>query len=226
MTSLSLIPAPVSPSSENRSRSLRRLSSPALAFLLGLSFLFLGAGCETPVASGIPVTGQDQAEVLTLHEGDVLKIAFPGAPNLDTSQQIRRDGRITMPIVGEIVAAGKTPTQLESELAGLYASQLVSKEVSVTVVSSSYAVYVSGAVMHPGKIMADRPLTALEAIMEAGGFDNTSADMEGVVVIRKEGDKTVNHTVNLKLVLEGKATGSFYLKPSDILYVPKKFSWF
>ena len=82
------------------------------------------------------------------------------------------------------------------------------------------------AVMRPGKIMADRPLTALEAIMEAGGFDNNSADMEAVVVIRKEGDKTVNHTVNLKLVLEGKATGSFYLKPSDILYIPKKFSWF
>lgn len=226
MTTFSSTPASTLLSSQTRSRWFHRRPAAFVSAALGLAFLLVGAGCETPTAAGIPVTAQDQAEVLTLHEGDVLKIAFPGAPNLDTSQQIRRDGRITMPIIGEIVAAGKTPTDLEGELANLYASQLVSKEVSVTVVSSSYAVYVSGAVMRPGKIMADRPLTALEAIMEAGGFDNNSADMEAVVVIRKEGDKTVNHTVNLKLVLEGKATGSFYLKPSDILYIPKKFSWF
>jgi protein involved in polysaccharide export with SLBB domain len=63
-----------------------------------------------------------------------------------------------------------TPSDMEKELVKLYASQLVSKEVSVTVVSSTFVVFVSGAVIRPGKIISDHPLSALEAIMEAGRF--------------------------------------------------------
>ena len=141
-------------------------------------------------------------------------------------QTVRRDGRITMSIVGEVMAAGLTPAELEKELLKLYSTQLISKEVGVTVVSSSFSVYVSGAVGHPGKIISDRPISALEAIMEAGGFDNAKADMRAVVVIRREEGQTKNYTLNLKLVLEGKQSDQFFLKPFDIVYVPERFSWF
>jgi polysaccharide export outer membrane protein len=199
---------------------------------LALGFLAFMTGCETPDTATradqirSQVETNKQPETLTVREGDVLKISFPGAPNLDTTQPVRRDGRISLSIVGEVMAAGLTPADLEKELIKLYSTQLVSKEVSVSVVSSTFAVYVSGSVARPGKIMSDRPISALEAIMEAGGFDNAKADMRAVVVIRREEGQTKNYTLNLKLVLEGKLSEPFYLKPFDIVYVPERFSWF
>lgn len=192
---------------------------------LGLGVL---GGCETAPVTQAPVPGivLPTADPLSLREGDGLRIVFPGAPNLNNEQVIRRDGRISMPLVGEIVAAGITPSELEKRLLEAYASQINTKEVTVTVISSSYAVFVSGAVMRPGKIISDRPLTALEAVMEAGGFDNAKADSKGVIVIRTENGRTVNLRIDLKAVIEGKQSQPFYLKPSDIVVVPDKFSWF
>jgi len=194
--------------------------------LAGFVVVGFFAGCQVPPPPS-PITAADKTpEVLTIRAGDVLKISFPGAPNLDTQQQVRRDGRITMPLGGEVVAAGLTPSGLEQELVKTYASQLISKEVSVTVVSSSFTVFVSGSVIHPGKITSDHPIAVLEAIMEAGGFDNTKADMRAVVVTRQENGQYRNYTVDLKQVLEGKQSEPFYLKPSDVVYVPEKFTWF
>lgn len=199
---------------------------------LGFGFLIAIVGCGTPNSAALAEQSRDQPaasqqpEVLTVREGDVLKISFPGTPNLDTTQQVRRDGRITLSMAGEIKAADLTPAELEKQLVQLYAPQLVTKEVTVTVVSSSFGVLVTGAVIHPGKIMSDRPITALEAVMEAGGFDSAKANKKAVVVIRNEGGRTKNYTLNLQLVLEGKQYEPFYLKPSDIIYVPEKFSWF
>lgn len=198
-------------------------------FLLGASLLF--TGCET-VPAGTPISANDaQAtdslpDVLVLSEGDQVRITFPGAPNLDTTQQVRTDGRVTLAMVGEVVAAGMTPAQLEKKLLELYDAELVSKEVSVTVVSSQFTVFVTGAIRNPGKIVSNRPLSALEAVMEAGGFDTTRADMEAVRVVRLKDGVTQNYVVNLKQALEGGQTQPFYLKRSDIVYVPEKFSWF
>ena len=88
-------------------------------------------------------------------------------------------------MVGEVVAAGLTPADLEKEILKLYSSQLVTKEVTVTVTSSSFPVFVTGAVIRPGKILSDHPITALEAIMEAGGFDYAKADLGHVRVVRE-----------------------------------------
>jgi polysaccharide export outer membrane protein len=129
-------------------------------------------------------------------------------------------------MVGEVVASGMTPSDLEKKLLELYANQLVSKEVSVTVVSSTFTVFVTGAVLKPGKIESDHPISALEAVMEAGGFDGKKADMQAVRVIRSQDGATKNYTVNLKLALEGGQSEPFYLKRSDIVYVPERFSWF
>jgi polysaccharide export outer membrane protein len=162
----------------------------------------------------------------TLREGDVVKITFPGSPNLNSVQQIRTDGKISLPLIGEVDAAGLTPDALQKKLMDLYAPQLSTKEVTVEVQSSSFPVYVTGAVLHPGKISSNHPITALEAIMEAGGFDYTKANLKDVTVIRQEGEQTKHYTLNLKRVMEGKVSEPFYLKPADIIYVPEKFSWF
>ncbi len=187
------------------------------------------AGCQT-TSTGLQQAVREAAarpESVALREGDILRVTFPGSPNLDTQPQpIRRDGNISLPLIGEVKAAGLTPAELEKVLAEKYAPQLVIKEVRVNVIASSYSVYVTGAVLRPGKITADRPLSALEAIMEAGGPDFTKANLKAVTVIRHEDGKTRNYTLNLRNALKGQSTQPFYLKPSDIVYVPERFTWF
>ena len=96
----------------------------------------------------------------------------------------------------------------------------------VTVTSSAYPVYVSGAVLRPGKISADRPMTVLEAIMEAGGFDQAKADLKKVKVLREFEGQTISYTVDMRKVLSGDPTAKpFYLKPADKIHVPQKFTW-
>jgi len=191
-----------------------------------LALVFAVTGCTTTPVANSATTEQVHSEMIILREGDVLKISFPGSSNLDTTQQIRRDGKIALALVGEVDAAGLTPDALQKKLIDLYAPQISSKEVTVAVQSSAFPVFVNGSVVHPGKIMSDHPITALEAIMEAGGFDYATANLKGVKIIRNENGVMKNFTVNLKAVLDGEDTKPFYLKPSDIVYVPERFQMF
>jgi polysaccharide export outer membrane protein len=129
-------------------------------------------------------------------------------------------------MIGEVKVIDKTPADLEKELVQAYASQLISKEIKVTVISSSFAVFVTGAVVKPGKIAPDRVLTAFDAIMEAGGFDLARADTKKVRVIRQEDGKTKTYGLNFKAVLDGAPAEVFYLKSNDVIFVPEKISWF
>lgn len=204
----------------------------ATAILAAVALLLSACQTGRPRA-GTPVDAAALAQGLAeagdphlLREGDTIRLSFPGAPTLDGDQQIRRDGKIALPLVGDIAAAGLTPIELEERLSEVYSKELVTGEVFVSVVSSSYPVFVTGAVVRPGKIEADRPITALEAIMEAGGFELAKANSQAVVVVRHERDGVRNYTLNLARVLEGQSDEAFYLKPSDIIYVPERFAWF
>lgn len=201
---------------------------PSILLLLAVVLLALAPGCESGVQYGKnPALPPKDSKDIELREADVVRISFPGAENLDTVQTIRRDGKITLPLVGEVAAAGKTPTALEKELVNLYASQLVSsKEITVTVQSSTFPVFVTGAVMRPGQLMSDHPITVLEAIMESGGPDYQNAKLKAVRIIRTKNGDTKNFTVNLEGLVNGTAIDSFYLQPSDIVFVPKKMVWF
>ena len=165
-------------------------------------------------------------ESLRLREGDTVNISFPGAPTLNTIQQVRRDGKISLPTKGEFKAAGLRPQELEVELMKLYGPELQVQEVTVAVQSSSFPVYVAGAVLRPGKVLSERPLSALEAIMEAGGFDPVKANLKKVKVVRQEDGHAVHHTLDLKRALDGKEAEPFALQPFDIIYVPERFAWF
>ncbi len=192
---------------------------------IGLLAAFPGCGTNGPdyQPTDTITNKTDKPEPILLREGDVLKTTLPGAPNLNTTQQIRRDGKITLPLVGDVFAAGKTRQELEAELLDLYKPQLVTKEVTVTVESSSFDVYVTGAVLRPGKVISSRPLTALEAIMEAGGPDYSRANLKSVVITRTSKDHVEHFKLNLKRTLYEDSNEPFYLKPYDIVFVPEKF---
>ncbi len=197
-----------------------------LALLAALTF----SGCATDKAkmasTDAAMVEKAHKELILLREGDTVRISFPGAANFDTTQQIRRDGRISMPLVGEVDIAGMTPDEVKNKMIDLYASQISSKEVTVTVVSSAFPIFVTGSVVHPGKITSDHPITALEAIMEAGGFEFTTANIKAVRIIRQETNTVEHFTLNMKGLIDGTDTQQFFLKPSDIIYVPERFSFF
>jgi polysaccharide export outer membrane protein len=202
---------------------------PLLKFSMLLLAVVVFTGCATPPPG--PVVNQTasdkaQAQKIVLREGDVLKIAFPGSANLDTTQQIRRDGKISLPLVGEVQAAGETPDTLQQNLIKLYAPQISSQEVTVSIESSAFPVYVTGCVIRPGKVSSDQPITALEAVMGAGGFDYAKANMKEVRVIRRENGASKSYVLNLKLVMQENDEHPFFLEPNDIVYVPERFVWF
>jgi polysaccharide export outer membrane protein len=203
-----------------------RQTVPGALACLWLYCMVLLSGCQTAPTPPAP-TDLRPFTTAILREGDSVKIAFPGAPNLDTTQQVRRDGKITLSLGGEIVAAGKTPAEIEKEILNLHGKQLAVQQVVVTVTSSAYPIYVSGTVLRPGKILADRPMTVLEAIMEAGGFDIAKANLKKVTVLREFEGQTMSYTIDMRKYLEGdKGAKPFYLKPADKIHVPQKFNWF
>jgi polysaccharide export outer membrane protein len=154
--------------------------------------------------------------------GDVLRLTFPGAQEWNQIQKVRSDGKISLPMVGEITAAGKRVGTLQEELKDLYQNKLQNKEVLVSLESTSIPVYVSGAVGKPGKIVLDRNMTVLEAIMEASGF-TPRANPGRVVLVRQADGKHLTRTFDLRPALKGSPSEAFYLKPYDVIVVPESF---
>ncbi len=137
---------------------------------------------------------------------------------------IRRDGKITLVFVGEKEVAGLTSSQLEEKLLEWYDDQIVTKEVTVILISSSFPVYVQGTVLRPGEIISDRRITALEAVLKAG-YDPRQANLKKVTVLRVDGEDYKRFNLNLQAILDGDKAKPFFLKPSDTVKVPEKFIW-
>lgn len=216
---------------------IHRIALWPIAFsMLAAVFLVVLNGCGTTnttpppnySASDVALPPQNTNDVV-MKEGDVVKVVFPnGGEKLDTVATIRPDGKITLQIIGDVSAAGKTPEEFRKDLVQKYAKEIVSsQDISVSLVSSSFQVYVMGAVMHPGKITADHRLTVLEALMEAGGFDPDRAQLKKVKVVRSKDGRTQTFIVNLKGVqTPGAPVEIFYLQIGDIVMVPQKLVLF
>ena len=210
----------------NSSVRIRR-SLPLGAILLMIAFSILAAtvaGCKS--TGGRPMTAENMVPpVLLLAPGDVLDISFASATNMNGVRRIGPEGSITMPIIGPVQASGKTVPELEAELIQRYSKELQFPELFVNLASSGNVVYVSGSVARPGRIMLDRPLTVLEAILEAGGFA-PDANLKRVQVIRYDGTINDTYELNLEPVYSGGPAPPFYVYPRDVVNVPKKIQWF
>ena len=157
-----------------------------------------------------------------LQIGDRLSIAFFYDPQLDEEVVIRPDGRIALPLVGEIMAAGLTPAQLRRGLIEAYTGTLRQPEPTIVVREfGGNRIYVGGEVARPGAIELTGRMTALQAIFAAGGYTR-SAELETVVVLRSDGSRRpLFFTTNLVDSLEGQGDTDVWLEPRDMVFVPK-----
>lgn len=183
----------------------------------------LAGGCATPIPSSFDDSHAVPPLVLRLQPGDEIEISFFGAPDLNSKQAIRSDGKISLSLTKDVAAAGLTPDELEDSLKSIYATQLQIKDVNV-ILRTPPPVLVSGAVLKPGRVVLGRPLTVLDAIMESGGFNTKEAEVRSVVLIRHEDGKRTGYTFDFQRALAGEGEDrSFYVKPFDIVYVPRTF---
>lgn len=177
---------------------------------------------KLPPSMDLPPAGTAPAEYV-LRPGDVLEIRFFYVPELDQAVTIRQDGRISLQLVDEVVAAGRTAAQLRTELGSLYARTLKDPQLVVVVKEADRPrIYVGGEVNRPGLLRPTGTVTALQAILEAGG-PRPTGELASVVVLRNQGTSEPQFIVlNLK---ERLATGAWgrdiALQPLDIVFVPK-----
>jgi len=200
--------------------NLRSLSNP-VGLISILTFLVLaGAGCQTD-ANSTTFSGQaDVPQHVILASGDVVKLTFSSAPELNQAQKVRADGKLSLPLVGEVDAAGKTVAQLQTELMQLYKSQLKTPEMTVSLETSLTTVVVSGAVSKPGKIAFERPTTVFQAIMQAGG-PSEFGTLKHVRLVRTVNGVQKSQVMNVHDTLVGQGTKPFYVRDGDVIYVPQ-----
>jgi polysaccharide biosynthesis/export protein len=208
-----------SPKTDRRLFSAQR----KLGIFWGLTtlMLFFYSGCQTYVSDNFPTNKPgDKPGILAV--GDTVKVAFTSAPELNVTQKIETDGKISLPLVGEVSAVGKSTGQLQRELTQLYKAQLQTSEVIVTLENVAIPVVVSGEVQKPGKVVFERPATVLEAVMEAGGF-TAYGDPKRVSLIRQINGVQHMQIVDLSKVLRGQPSTVMYVSPGDVIYVRPKF---
>jgi|688.fasta_scaffold176813_3 polysaccharide export outer membrane protein len=186
--------------------------------------LIITTGCETAnPGTTIPVSASSPRPTGALAPGDEISVSFSGAPELNVRQKIQPNGRVSLPTIGDVSAAGQTITGFQSQLRSLYQPHLQDPTVVVGLQSAAAGVYVSGEVNNPGKVPLDRPMTALEAVMEVGGF-TSMADPRQVIVVRNENGRTQRFILNMKNTLKGVDNTPFYLRPFDVVFV-KQSIW-
>jgi polysaccharide export outer membrane protein len=213
------------PANSVRVRRTRSLHAGALAALalFGLAGPALGASASTPR----PSTGGESAEYL-IGPGDTLQVFVWRNPELSVEAPVRPDGRITVPLVPDVQAQGKTPTEL-AQILGQALSAYV-QDPMVTVIVRTFAppgnagngVSVIGAAVTPKTVPYRAGLTALDVLIEVGGL-NTFARGNGAKLLRREGDGYHAYPLRLNdLVRSGDLRANVEMKPGDIIRIPER----
>jgi polysaccharide biosynthesis/export protein len=158
-----------------------------------------------------------------IQPGDQLDVAFYLNSEFNDEVVVRPDGKISLRLVGSIPAAGLTPDQLAKEVDTAYSSELRDPGASIHVKSMpSREVFVAGRVTKPGAFPLEPGMTAMEAIADAGGFQDDATD-KSVVLIRRDICGTP-HGTKLNLEAAVNKDGSeenVALMPRDMLVVPR-----
>jgi polysaccharide export outer membrane protein len=170
---------------------------------------------------------QAQAEVAAdsdryvIGSEDVLYIHVWKEETLSKTVSVRSDGKISMPLIDEIQAAGLTPLQLKEILAQRLKEFLETPNVTVVVMeANSFKVYISGQIKSPGVYRLRSETTLAQIISIAGGLGEW-ANPSKIIIIRKENGKEKRFTINYKKIVKGEDLNSnILLKTGDTIIVP------
>jgi polysaccharide export outer membrane protein len=152
---------------------------------------------------------------------DVLDISVWKEPELTRPVPVRPDGRISMPLLNDVQAAGRTPLQLAADITAGLKKFVTDPQVTVIVTTiNSQRVFILGEVNRAGAYPLLPNMTVLQALSSAGGF-TIYANLKKIYLLRVEDGKQVKHPFNYKDVLAGKAADqNIFVKAGDTIVVP------
>jgi polysaccharide biosynthesis/export protein len=152
---------------------------------------------------------------------DVLDITVWKEPELTRAVPVRPDGKISMPLLNDVQAAGLTPLQLTVQITANLKKFIADPQVTVVVTQiNSQRIYILGEVTHPGTFPLLPGMTVLEALSSGGAF-TMFANVKKIYVLRKVDGKQEKYPFNYKDVIHGKATEqNIMLKAGDTIVVP------
>ena len=157
-----------------------------------------------------------------IQRGDLLKIQFGQASELDTEVRVLPDGRISVPLVGEIIAEGTSVLELSDRLQNRYEPVLISPDITVSVSEfQNPTIHVIGEVARPGSFAHASNVTALRAVGDAGGFTSDAARGRVLVIRNAMNDVPETYQLDLEATVNGqRGAVDAFLQPHDVIVVP------
>ncbi len=192
--------------------------------IFALSFICICAQfnlAEAAAAATAAAAAADKPEIYRLHQGDTLEISVWKEDSLQKPAVVLPDGSITFPLAGRLEVVGLSTPEVEQLITAKLKTYLPAPTVSVVISGTAgNTAYVLGKVMHPGPLVINGPLSVLQAISTAGGFDKF-ADEGGIKVIRENSNNHSLTHVNYKDIISGKdMSTNIQLKANDTIVVP------
>lgn len=194
---------------------------------LGLLAIGLGGCSAQKTLESPPAIEASNAGEYRIGVGDALQVNVWRNPELSLNVVVRPDGKISLPLVGDVEAANVTSTQLSNNLAKALNNFVRSPQVTVIVATPSSTdfqrrVRVTGAVANPQSLPYREGMTVLDLVLLAGG-PNQFASSNKAKLYRKVNGETKVYSIHLEDLLEdGQLDTNYALQPSDIITVPER----
>lgn len=198
--------------------------------VLLVAVALLPGACSPVVPRPVPLAAVQEDFLRTaggdyrIQAGDELDVRLFYTPDLSQTVTVRRDGKISLPLLGEMMAQGRTPADLSRAIEDGYALRLKRPQTVVNVrTSSTLRVFVGGEVRRPGVQALVGPMSVTQAVMAAEGLRDTARTDEVVVVRRgDDGAERQVFVVNLDAVVSGRdGAQDVMLQPFDTVVVPR-----
>jgi polysaccharide biosynthesis/export protein len=206
---------------------MRRPSVLTLAGWLAISPLIISCASSPPVEPP-PTPSQASAKAVSndyiIGPGDTLQVFVWRNPELSVTIPVRPDGKISTPLVENMVAIGKTAPQLSRDMETVLGEYVRSPKVNIIVTTAASAfslVKVVGQVTHPQALPYREGMTVLDAVLEVGGLSQFASGNRARIVRMVNGQQTTIHVKLADLVNSGDVRENVALKPGDVLVVPQ-----
>jgi len=206
---------------------MRRPSVLTLAGWLAISPLIISCASSPPVEPP-PTPSQASAKAVSadyiIGPGDTLQVFVWRNPELSVTIPVRPDGKISTPLVENMVAIGKTAPQLSRDMETVLGEYVRSPKVNIIVTTAASAfslVKVVGQVTHPQALPYREGMTVLDAVLEVGGLSQFASGNRAKIVRMVNGQQTTIHVKLADLVNSGDVRENVALKPGDVLVVPQ-----
>lgn len=200
-----------------------------LAVLLMFGCLLLLAGCAAPGVSGTAPKLSEAPAVTAYHIGvdDMVQVSVWHNPDLSATVPVRPDGMISVPLIGDVQAGGRTPEEVAQAIKEKLTTYVRDPQVAVILTelrSHEYLarVRVTGAVRQPISVPFRQGMTVLDAVLAAGGTNEFAAPSR-TELYRKEGEATRAYAVRLDDILQrGDLHTNYPVQPGDVITVPER----